>query len=258
MYRLERFPPPPHLVDLATCDFLENQGRERRHRYYTLTGYLAFIHNENIDDAGRTSRYTSMDTSLSGGFYPQPDQIFYRDPASLIKYEDEYKGKGKLIKEGPSRKLGRPRKDDASSQGKASSKNKATSLATERRGKEPIVQQDDRDQAQVKYNTAPKGTKRKRGEKPELDAFNSELQPPPKKKQAVENSSAHRNGALLGSMNVNDNTSAKSSELPGDGRSAILAAPRVEGPGSQDSQLNTPDTCEDVLFQVFLRLLIHP
>ncbi|KAF8526018.1 hypothetical protein BU17DRAFT_41424 [Hysterangium stoloniferum] len=111
LYRLERFPPPSHLADLTICDFIENEGRERRHRYYTLTGYLSVIHNEKIEDAGRTARYTSVDINASGGFYPQSEHAFYSDKAALIKYEREYRNKMNPPKEGSSRKIGRPRKE---------------------------------------------------------------------------------------------------------------------------------------------------
>jgi oxalate---CoA ligase len=231
LYRLGRFPPPPHLADLVPCDVLENQGRQRCHRYYTLTGYLDFIRNEKIDDAGRTSRYTSMDVSQSGGFYCQPDHVFYKDFAALVKYEDEYKHKGKPPKEAPPRKIGRPRKDDSKpSQGATV---KTTSLAADppRKGIRTVtVQQDDRDHAHpARDNIASKGTKRKRREKPELGASNSELQLPPKKKQAVQKNSAPDNGPLTDPMNLNGATAV---ELPGHSRSEILGVSRVEDRGS--------------------------
>ncbi|KAF8589533.1 hypothetical protein K439DRAFT_1332462 [Ramaria rubella] len=100
LYRLERYPPPPHLADLATCDFIENHGRERRHRYYTLTGYLCFIRDERIDNVGLPTRYTVIDVSQSGGFYLQRPDLFYNDYAALITFEDEYRNRMNPSKEG--------------------------------------------------------------------------------------------------------------------------------------------------------------
>lgn len=196
MYRLERFPPPSHLADLTACDFLENQGRERRHRYYTLTGYLTFIRNENIDEAGRMSRYTSLDISQSGGFYSQPDHIFYKDSSALIKFEDEYKDKGKPNKSAP-RKIGRPRKDDSKSpKGKSVTQETNTGSVGKPRGRRAKVvtmPQGGDDQGQpIGDKVAQKGTKRKRQEPPEPSTSNPAPRPP-RKKRAIQESTAQSN-----------------------------------------------------------------
>ena len=234
MHRLERFPPPSHLTDLTVCEFLENQGRERRHRYYTLTGYLSFIRNENIDDAGRTGRYTSMDISQSGGFYPQADHQFYKDSVALIKFQDEYNDKAKPLKEGLLRKG--PRKDDSKPPNRKSVRKDETSLSTVkprgRRTKATGGQEQDEDGAQfMNDKTIKRGTKRKRKDDTEPGTSTSDLQPPPKKGRALEQNPACSSDMYKG-------TAVQIPESPRNGHSETLTVPRVEIVVSPDTSSN--------------------
>jgi hypothetical protein len=243
LYRLERFPPPPHLADLAACDFLENQGRERRHRYYTLTGYLSFIRDENIDDAGLTSRYTSMDISQSGGFYHQSDHIFYKDSTALIEFEDKFKDKVKGPKETAPRKIGRPRKDDSKPPNeKPVTKGKDKKPTTKPRGrprKDPGLPRTGGEQDQlISDKTIQQGRKRKRKDEPEIGASNSELHQPPKKKRVVQKSSMQRNESAAASMDRDEGTPMGIPEPPRHSGSEALSIPLVEGTASRMPSLD--------------------
>ena len=172
--RLERDPPPSHLADLTICDFIENKGRERRHRYYTLAGYLSLVQTENIDLADRTAQYTSKDFSQSGGFSIFSDNLFYKDEAALVKYGDEYRGKAKPPKGGGTRKLGQPRKDGAKSRKEPMPEREASmsQKPSRKRGKtaKPIADTESGDdQPVVPQKSAQKGTKRKRRDDGEED-----------------------------------------------------------------------------------------
>ncbi|GJJ08438.1 hypothetical protein Clacol_002654 [Clathrus columnatus] len=108
LHRLEKSS-PPHLADLRICIFIENLGRERRNRYFTLAGYEAFVQNENVDISGGPSPSSSIDRSQCGGFQLVATEMFYDSQKDLAKFEDEYRDRTNPPK-GGTRKIGRPRK----------------------------------------------------------------------------------------------------------------------------------------------------
>jgi len=169
LYRLERFPPPPHLADLTICDSIENVGRQRHHRFYTLNGYLEFIRRENIDDAGRNAQYTSVGQSKAGGFYEQIEGPFFKTPADLADYEDNYRDTMHPAKEGVSRKIGRPRKEGARR------KKPVDRSKPAKRGRPKKIQTEDAPGVAPEATKA--GTKRKRKE----DSGDGPIGPPTKK-----------------------------------------------------------------------------
>ncbi|TDL28869.1 hypothetical protein BD410DRAFT_738661 [Rickenella mellea] len=117
--RLEKYPPPPHLADLGIAQVMETHGRERRHRYFTISGYKALVEQERLDDPN--DHYAHRDLSASGGFFPfQPTEV-YETTEELVAFQDSFKnlatGKSKpgyksvnpILPDG-TRKKGRPRK----------------------------------------------------------------------------------------------------------------------------------------------------
>ncbi|THU88448.1 hypothetical protein K435DRAFT_830546 [Dendrothele bispora CBS 962.96] len=95
--RAERFPPPPHLSDLGIAGLMETSGRERRHRYYTVSAYRTLVAHENLDQS--TAGYSDVDFGSSRSFMPVDADAFYDDESSLHVYQDSFKedisGKGK-------------------------------------------------------------------------------------------------------------------------------------------------------------------
>ncbi|KIJ51348.1 hypothetical protein M422DRAFT_26765 [Sphaerobolus stellatus SS14] len=174
LYRLERYPPPPHFAELTVCDSMENVGRQRHHRYYTLPGYLEFLRREKIDDAGRNEQYTSVDTSKSGDFADQSEMRFFKTEAELAKYEDEYRDMKDPEKGKQRRKLGRPRKEDSKPRKKPA---KVTKKAAAQAKKDAGQDEDVPDIAPAAKG-AKKGRKRKEPDEGNDDA----AQEPPQKK----------------------------------------------------------------------------
>ncbi|KDQ54862.1 hypothetical protein JAAARDRAFT_352005 [Jaapia argillacea MUCL 33604] len=89
MTRLDKYPPPAHLSDLGIAELMETHGRERRHRYYTVTSYRTLVVQESLHDS--TSRYAEADFSSVGEFLPMDQNHFYEDPNSLVQYQDNFK-----------------------------------------------------------------------------------------------------------------------------------------------------------------------
>lgn len=94
-------PASPHLADTGICVFLENSGRERRNRYFTLSGYNEFIRTAKIDVTERSGT-----KNQSGTFNVASTQMFYRDERELKAYEDNRINPSKTS----SRKVGRKSK----------------------------------------------------------------------------------------------------------------------------------------------------
>jgi hypothetical protein len=102
LIRAERNVPPSHLSDLGVVTLLENYGRERRHRYFTVASYRSLVDQENLDQT--TAEHAHIDLSGVGGFAPLIPGLFYEDETTLFRHQDEFKVKGKsttsLLKSG--------------------------------------------------------------------------------------------------------------------------------------------------------------
>ncbi|KAI0047812.1 hypothetical protein FA95DRAFT_1558689 [Auriscalpium vulgare] len=90
--RLEKFPPPSHLSDLGVAQMMENFGRERRYRYYTLAHYRAVVVRDQLDDS--SGAYAKVDFSKVGQFAPVSAGEFYEEVEARDKFVDELKMTG--------------------------------------------------------------------------------------------------------------------------------------------------------------------
>ncbi|KAK0208398.1 hypothetical protein DFS33DRAFT_1303084 [Desarmillaria ectypa] len=125
--RAEKVQPPSHLSDLGISGLMETFGRERRHRYYTVSAYHSLVSQENLDTS--SARLAEVDFGDSCGFMPVDSKSFYRDTKALTKHQDagreELTKKSKAKKMAPrnpvlpdgSVKLGRPKKSQDSEDG---------------------------------------------------------------------------------------------------------------------------------------------
>ncbi|KAF8649735.1 hypothetical protein AX16_005506 [Volvariella volvacea WC 439] len=87
--RAEKFPPPPHLSDLGIVALMETSGRERRHRYFTVSGYRSLVskenlHNENVD-------FAQVDSIAAGGFMLVNEGAMYDNEIALLRHQDSFK-----------------------------------------------------------------------------------------------------------------------------------------------------------------------
>ena len=111
--RAEKNQPPLHLSDLGTAELMETFGRERRHRYYTVSAFRSLAARERLDDSA--TGYANVDFSVVGGFAVVDPELFYDDEASLITYTDKpketpsHKSKNPILPDG-NLELKRPRK----------------------------------------------------------------------------------------------------------------------------------------------------
>ncbi|KAJ3835083.1 hypothetical protein F5878DRAFT_328184 [Lentinula raphanica] len=87
--RAERFQPPSHLSDLGVAALLETSGRERRHRYFTISAYRILVERENLDKS--SAGYGDVDLDNIGGFMHVDPGQFYQDDEELHRYQDEFK-----------------------------------------------------------------------------------------------------------------------------------------------------------------------
>jgi len=107
--RAEKFPPPPHLLDLHIVGIMETMGRERRHRYFTIKHYRKLVMDEALDKAA--SSCNDMDLQHVGGFYERGVDAFYKTEKELSQFVAAYhcevpvpsrrgrgRGKGKVYK----------------------------------------------------------------------------------------------------------------------------------------------------------------
>lgn len=86
--RAERQTPPTHLADLGVAIIMENYGRERRNRYFTVASYRQLLENENLDPAN--AGYGDLDLSNTGDFAPATSDHFYSDEKQLTQYHDTF------------------------------------------------------------------------------------------------------------------------------------------------------------------------
>jgi hypothetical protein len=141
--RAEKYHPPTHLSDLGIAALMETSGRERRHRYYTVTFYRKLVSNEQLDKS--SAGYGDVDLKNVGGFHSLDTGSFYESESELFNYQDSFKDentrsenpvkrqpKNPILPDG-SVKQGRPRKHpiEGSAVGgqQASRKRKATQLS---------------------------------------------------------------------------------------------------------------------------------
>lgn len=67
---------------------MENYGRERRNRYFTVASYRQLLENENLDPAN--AGYGGLDLSNAGDFAPVTSDQFYHDEKQLAQYHDAF------------------------------------------------------------------------------------------------------------------------------------------------------------------------
>jgi len=88
MVRADKSHPPDHLSDRRIAGLMETNGRERRHRYFTLLNYQKLVSQEALDQS--SAGYEETVKSGVGGFFPQDASGFYEDEASLAAYQDSF------------------------------------------------------------------------------------------------------------------------------------------------------------------------
>ncbi|KAF9269944.1 hypothetical protein L218DRAFT_888243 [Marasmius fiardii PR-910] len=122
--RAEKAPPPSHLSDLGIIGLIETLGRERRHRYYTVSAYRTLLDKENLDKTA--AGLSETDLSNQGNFLPVESSAFYDNEETLQSYLDNLRGdeptKNKLTTDrgeatGKSKKRKAQDKDDLQSFG---------------------------------------------------------------------------------------------------------------------------------------------
>ncbi|KAH8120510.1 hypothetical protein DFH11DRAFT_1685786 [Phellopilus nigrolimitatus] len=123
--RMERQAPPPHLADLSVIQVLEFHGRERRYRFFTLSGYSGLMAREGFEEP--SGRYNSRDVAGAKGFLEVCEADFYETPDQLLLYLSKWGGKS----------TGRPRKprDTTTDGGNARKKPRTSQGLTEEDGK---------------------------------------------------------------------------------------------------------------------------
>ncbi|KAK0198496.1 hypothetical protein F5146DRAFT_1158718 [Armillaria mellea] len=84
--RAEKVQPPSHLSDLGISGLMETFGRERRHRYYTVSAYHSLVSQEKLDAS--SARLAEVDFGDSFGFMSVDPKSFYSDTKALIKHQD--------------------------------------------------------------------------------------------------------------------------------------------------------------------------
>lgn len=122
--RAEKSDPPVHLSDLGVVGVMESSGRERRHRYYTISSYRSLVAKEKLDDktASYLTNLVESEPDSVGGFASFNSSEFYQSPEQLIEYQNKgkpvvtkgFKRRKKALKNpimpDGTVKLGRPRK----------------------------------------------------------------------------------------------------------------------------------------------------
>jgi len=88
MVRADKSHPPDHLSDLRIAGLMETNGRERRHRYFTLLNYQKLVSQEALDQS--SAGYDETVKNGVGGFFPQDAGAFYEDDAALATYQDSF------------------------------------------------------------------------------------------------------------------------------------------------------------------------
>ncbi|KAG2023118.1 hypothetical protein CC2G_000811 [Coprinopsis cinerea AmutBmut pab1-1] len=86
--RAERSQPPKHLADLGIAALMETNGRERRHRYFTVSAYQKLVATEQFDKSA--AGYHNVDISQQGEFLDASAEAFYDDPSELHRFQDTF------------------------------------------------------------------------------------------------------------------------------------------------------------------------
>jgi len=87
--RADKITPPSYLSDLGIVSLMETSGRERRHRYYTVTSYHQLIVREDLDP--ETAGGTPVDFESVGEFKNVNSRLFYDNGEGSIQYQNAYK-----------------------------------------------------------------------------------------------------------------------------------------------------------------------
>ncbi|KAF5319851.1 hypothetical protein D9758_018452 [Tetrapyrgos nigripes] len=155
--RAEKFPPPTHLSDLGIAGLMETSGRERRHRYFTVSAYRTLVAREGLDQS--TAGYGDVDLSQAEQFMSVEADAFYDNEASLEAYQDAFK-------EEISGKGGKGKKSASTASASAVKRTKSKKRAREedgepsastRKGKKRKVAADDGEGAEGSISVGPVG-----------------------------------------------------------------------------------------------------
>jgi len=87
--RADKTTPPSHLSDLGIVSLMETSGRERHHRYYTVTSYHQLIVREDLDP--ETAGGAPVNFESVGEFKNVNSRLFYEDGEGSIQYQNAYK-----------------------------------------------------------------------------------------------------------------------------------------------------------------------
>ncbi|TFK30753.1 hypothetical protein FA15DRAFT_580399 [Coprinopsis marcescibilis] len=120
--RAEKSQPPQHLADIGIAGLMETNGRERRHRYYTIAAYQKLVAAEKLDKSA--AGYNEIDLSHCGEFLELKPSDFYEQGSELARFQDTFTRATKLGKVSKKQyknpiladgtvKQGRPRKDQS-------------------------------------------------------------------------------------------------------------------------------------------------
>ncbi|KAJ3882381.1 hypothetical protein F5051DRAFT_500584 [Lentinula edodes] len=180
--RAERFQPPPHLGDLGVAALLETSGRERRHRYFTISAYRTLVERENLDKS--TAGYSDVDLSKVGGFLSVDPGGFYRDDEELHQYQDSFKG------------------DDPIKLAKASKKSAESSVAGRKGLKQKLPVNAEAEDNGIDPQNSAKPSRRGKRKAAETPSANQEdsIQPRPQKKRKIENAENVEAEAQIGAI----------------------------------------------------------
>ena len=87
--RADKTTPPSHLSDLGIVSLMETSGRERRHRYYTVTSYHQLIVREDLDLETAGGAHVNFESV--GEFKNVNSTLFYEDGEGSVQYQNAYK-----------------------------------------------------------------------------------------------------------------------------------------------------------------------
>jgi len=87
--RADKTTPPSHLSDLGIVSLMETSGRERHHRYYTVTSYHQLIVREDLDP--ETAGGAPVNFESVGEFKNVNSRLFFEDGEGSIQYQNAYK-----------------------------------------------------------------------------------------------------------------------------------------------------------------------
>ncbi|KAL0572575.1 hypothetical protein V5O48_009395 [Marasmius crinis-equi] len=168
--RAEKVPPPSHLSDLGIAGLMETSGRERRHRYFTVSAYRTLVESENLDKS--TAGYSDADLSNQGNFLPIDGSAFYDSEEALHRYQDSLRGDDPPKSATAATKKGKGRKEKAE---------KSASTAKARQTKKRKIDEVDVDE--IISDGAEEPPKRKRRKEGENEGEEASISAPAPKKR---------------------------------------------------------------------------